>query len=132
VIKQHTVRTQQHVAVVNVTQPLRDLVGGATDGLVLFFIPHTTAALLICEDDEELRSDLVRVAENWLSGCRPFDHRRQGNPNTEAHLLSAFGGTHLTLAIEHGELQLGTYQNVLLLEMDGPKRREIRCKIVTP
>jgi secondary thiamine-phosphate synthase enzyme len=130
VIDQHIVQTQQQVAVVNVTQALRDMVAGAPDGLALFFIPHTTAALLVCEDDEELRSDLVRVARNWLANCRPFTHRRQGNPNTEAHLLSAFGGTQLAFVIQDGQLQLGTYQNILLLELDGPKRREIRCSTV--
>lgn len=129
-IKKIAVQTQQKVEVVNVTQQLGEMVGDVSDGLALFYIPHTTAALLMCEDDSELRNDLVRVAENWLADCRPFTHIRRGNPNAEAHLLSAFGGTRLTIAIEEGKLELGAYQNVLLLEMDGPKRREIRCKVV--
>jgi secondary thiamine-phosphate synthase enzyme len=99
-------------------------------GLALFYVPHTTAALLMCEDDEELRADLVRVARGWLGVCRPFTHIRNNNPNAEAHLLSAFGGHAVAVAIEHGGLDLGIYQNLLLLEMDGPKQREIRCKIV--
>jgi thiamine phosphate synthase YjbQ (UPF0047 family) len=57
VIKQHIVQTQQQVAVVNVTQPLRNMAAGAPDGLALFFIPHTTAALLINEDDARFHSE---------------------------------------------------------------------------
>jgi thiamine phosphate synthase YjbQ (UPF0047 family) len=57
-------------------------------------------------------------------------HIRNNNPNTEAHVLSAFAGTGVTVAIEKGEPDLGTYQNILLLEMDGPKKREVRCKIM--
>lgn len=129
-IKKIQVQTRQPTEVINVTGQLAALVEDVADGLALFYIPHTTAALLICEDDADLRQDLVRAAENWLAGCRPFAHIRNNNPNTEAHLLSTFGGASLTLAIENGRLDLGTYQNVLLLEMDGPKQREIRCKIM--
>ncbi|NJN81574.1 MAG: YjbQ family protein, partial [Caldilineaceae bacterium] len=39
-------------------------------------------------------------------------------------------GNGITIAIENGKLDLGTYQNVLLLEMDGPKQRELRCKVL--
>ena len=128
-VEKMVVQTQRKVEVINVTQQLGEMVGDVSEGLALFYIPHTTAALLLCEDDIELRNDLVRVAKNWLADCRPFTHIRRGNPNTEAHLLSAFGGTGLTIAIEEGKLDLGAFQNVLLLEMDGPKRREIRCKV---
>jgi secondary thiamine-phosphate synthase enzyme len=130
-IRKITVQTRQKSEVINVTAQLAELAGDVQAGLALFYVPHTTASLLICEDDEELRQDLVRAAESWLAGSRPFAHIRNNNPNTEAHLLSAFGGTGISLAIEHGQLDLGTYQNILLLEMDGPKWREIRCKLIT-
>lgn len=125
-----TVQTHHKVEVVNVTERLAALVGDVRDGLALFYLPHTTAALLLCEDDAALRGDLVRTAETWLAPSRPFMHTRRNNPNAEAHLLSAFGGTTLTLAIADGKLDLGTYQNLLLLEMDGPKQREITCKAI--
>jgi len=126
-----TVETTQKTEVINVTEALAELIGDVKDGLALFYIPHTTASLIFCEDDAELREDLVRVAEKWLADCRPFKHIRKNNPNTEAHVLSAFGGASLTVAIEDGKLDLGTYQNILLLEMDGPKQRRIRCKVVS-
>jgi len=129
-IKKTTVQTGADVQVINVMPQIAELAAGAADGLALFYIPHTTAALLVCEDDAELRADLERVARHWLAACRPFAHRRNNNPNTEAHVLSAFGGHGVTVAIEAGRLDLGKYQNILLLEMDGPKQREIRCKIV--
>jgi secondary thiamine-phosphate synthase enzyme len=129
-IKKVGVQTKHQVEVLNVTHHVAEMVGDVQAGLARVYLPHTTAALLICEDDKDLRADLVRVAEQWLAGCRPFQHIRRGNPNTEAHILSAFGGTGVTLVIEGGQLDLGAYQNVLLLELDGPKRREIRCKLV--
>jgi len=129
-IRETAVLTERKVEVINVTQQISDMVGDIENGLALFYLPHTTAALLVCEDESKLRSDLAHVAQNWLANCRPFKHIRRGNPNTEAHLLSAFGGTRLTVAIEEGVLDLGEYQNILLLEMDGPRQRRIRCKVV--
>ncbi len=124
------IQTTRTTEAINVTSKLAELIDGVDEGLALFYLPHTTAALLLCEDDDELRADLERTAKQWLVNCRPFLHIRKNNPNAEAHILSAFGGASVTLAIEGGKLDLGTYQNVLLLEMDGPKERELRCKVI--
>lgn len=124
------IQTSQKTEVINVTQTLADVVTHVQRGLVLFSLPHTTAALVIAEDDTELRYDFVHVAENMLAGLRPFKHIRKNNPNAEAHIISAFAGTSVTLAVEEGKLLLGSYQHVLLLEMDGPKAREIHAAII--
>ena len=129
-LKTIAVQSQQKIEVINVTYQLKALVREVSDGLALFYIPHTTASLLINEDDQELREDFVKVVENWLSDNKPFAHIKNNNPNTEAHIYSALGGSRLSVAIIDGEMDLGKFQNILFLEMDGPKQREIRCKIV--
>lgn len=128
--KKIQIETKDHIAVINITEKLAQMVAEVSDGLAFFYVPHTTATLLMCEDDAELRNDLVRVAENWLANCRPFSHIRKNNPNAEAHILSAFGGHGLTVAVEAGRPDLGAYQNIFLLELDGPKTREVRCKVI--
>ena len=113
--------------VINVTEPLARVASERGDGLMVINARHTTVALVVCEDDEELRRDLLRLADDLLAPLRPFEHVRNDNPNAEAHLLSALAGTSLTLAVEDGKLALGKYQNILLLELDGPKERELHC-----
>jgi secondary thiamine-phosphate synthase enzyme len=130
VAKEISVKTEHKTEIVNITDQLAGLVADAPDGIALLSSPHTTAALLISEDDEELRRDLVQVAQKWLAEFEPFEHRKRGNPNAAAHILSAFGGSQLTVAVEGGRLALGKYQNVLLLEMDGPKSRTVRCTVI--
>lgn len=125
------IQTTHKTEVINVTAQLAALLPTGATGLVHFSVPHTTAALIICEDDDELRADLVKAAENILADVRPFQHRRKNNPNAEAHIVSALSGTTLTLAVIDGQLDLGTYQNILLLELDGPKEREIHCMVIT-
>jgi secondary thiamine-phosphate synthase enzyme len=130
-ITRTVIQTSKKTEVLNVTEQLAGLIGDVAQGLVWFSVPHTTAALILCEDDEELRDDLVRVAERLLADLRPFKHIRKNNPNAEAHIISALAGTSVTLAVENGQLHLGRYQNLLFVEMDGPKEREIHCFVMS-
>ena len=125
-----TIQTDHKTEVIRVTDHLATMVTHVSDGLAFFSVPHTTAALIMCEDDDELRDDLVKVAQNIFADMRPFRHIRKNNPNAEAHIFSALAGTSLVVAVENSAFDLGTYQNILLLELDGPKSREIRCKII--
>lgn len=126
-----TIETSAKTEVLDVTELCLGLLPDVQEGIALFYVPHTTAALVLGEDDAELRGNLVRVAENWLEPARPFAHIRKNNPNAEAHILSAFGSSHVLVGIVDGKADLGTYQNLLFLEMDGPKTREIRCLVVS-
>ncbi|MCA9908672.1 MAG: secondary thiamine-phosphate synthase enzyme YjbQ [Anaerolineae bacterium] len=127
----HTIdiRTAHKIEVLNVTQQIADLVRGVEDGLAYISVPHTTAALIINEDDAELRVDIANTAAHLLDDLEPFTHARKGNPNAAAHIFSALAGASLTLAVEGGRLALGTYQNVLLIELDGPKTRELTVRL---
>ncbi|MFN8451543.1 MAG: secondary thiamine-phosphate synthase enzyme YjbQ [Anaerolineae bacterium] len=122
-----TVKTTQKAEIVNVTGLVAPLVAHVDAGIAVISVPHTSAALIICEDDAELREDIIRAAQEVFAPLRPFKHIRNDNPNAEAHLISAFAGTSVTLGVEKGVLQLGTYQNLLLLELDGPKTRQLQC-----
>ncbi len=129
-MNQITVATSQKTQVIDVTAQCQAMIGTVKNGLAVFHLMHTTAALILCEDDADLREDLVQVAENWLRDMRPFRHARRSNPNAEAHILSAFAGASLAIPIVNGVLALGTWQNVLLLELDGPKQRKVACATV--
>jgi secondary thiamine-phosphate synthase enzyme len=130
-VKTISIQTEQKTEVINITSQLAEIIEGVSSGLALFYIPHTTAGLMISEEDPELNEDFIKVAENWLAGLKPFLHTKNNNPNTEAHVFSAFCGSRVSVAIEEGILDLGKYQNILFLEMDGPKRREVKCKLIS-
>ncbi len=127
--KQITVKTSSPREILNVTEAIAREVGDVKRGLLLVSIPHTTAAIFLAEDDDELREDYIKIAENTFAGLRPFKHIRKQNPNTEAHAFSSLFGSSLTLLVEDGALGLGTYQNVLFLEMDGPKERTLELNL---
>ena len=129
-MSQITVATNQKTQVIDVTAQCQSLIGDVINGIAVFQLMHTTAGLILCEDDAELREDLVKVADYWLRDLRPFRHARRSNPNAEAHILSAFAGASLTIPIVNGALALGVWQNILLLELDGPKQRTVTCMTI--
>jgi secondary thiamine-phosphate synthase enzyme len=119
--------TQANRELSDVTDKVTSLVAGLADGLLILSAPHTTVALFVSEIDEELRRDYLKIADRLFAPIRPFEHIRKNNPNTEAHVLSAMLGTSLVLPVAAGSLALGTYQRILLFELDGPKTRTIRA-----
>jgi secondary thiamine-phosphate synthase enzyme len=127
------VSTRKKTEVVNVTALIGDCIGSRESrpekALAHLSLPHTTAALFLGEDDEELRQDFIKAAEEWLGPLEPFRHVRNQNPNAAAHILSSLFGNGILIPVENGALVLGSYQNILLLEMDGPKERKIRVEL---
>lgn len=117
------VRTEKNREIVDLTDRVSSLAAGLADGIALLSAPHTTVALLVSELDDELRRDYLKIADRLFEHVRPFAHIRNDNPNTEAHALSAMFGTSVVLPVTGGKLVLGTYQRILLFELDGPKAR---------
>jgi secondary thiamine-phosphate synthase enzyme len=95
------------------------------DGFAWCATQHTTAALLVCEGDPDMLLDIERTAEGLFAPFEPFQHRRNNNPNAAAHLVSSTFGTQLVFPVVDGRIQLGPWQRVVFLELDGPRERRI-------
>ena len=132
VTRTHTAyaETRARVEFKDVTSVIQKFVAesGVQSGTCFVFVPHTTAAVLINENaDPGLRTDL----DNFLKQLAPRDKDyRHDDGNCDAHLKAAVIGCSKSLLIENGRLVLGTWQGVYLCEFDGPRRRELRVKIV--
>ncbi len=124
------VETRERVEFQDITGLLQKLVAesGVQDGTCFVFVPHTTAAILINEnDDPALQKDL----DAFLKQLAPSDKSYQHNDgNCDAHLKAALIGNSKALLVENGRLLLGRWQGVFLCEFDGPRRRGLRVKVV--
>lgn len=118
-MKTITLNTSRPVQAVDVTDRVNAEAQG--DGFLWLSCPHTTAALLLSEVDDELVEDLERTAAELLEPFEPYRHGKNGNPNAQAHLVSSLVGTSHVLRVEAGRVRLGTYQRILFLELDGPR-----------
>jgi len=92
------------------------------------FVRHTTAGVLVNEDEPRLREDL----EGFLSDLVPEEGHRHDelDGNADSHLRAALIGPDATIPIRDGELALGTWQSIFLLECDGPRERELLVTVL--
>ena len=128
----HTVHVETHARVEfkDITDLVQMVVteSEAQSGTCFLFVPHTTAAILINEnDDPALQKDF----DNFLKSLAPRDSNYHHNDaNCDAHLKAAVIGNSKSLLVESGRLVLGRWQGVFLCDFDGPRRRELRIKVV--
>ena len=124
-MKRIEVVTEREVQALDVTDAVT--AQGWPDGWLVLSVPHTTAALILGENDPEMLEDYEKVAAALPAPFEPFKHHRNDNPNAAAHIISSFVGTQLLLPVEDGRIGLGTWQRIILMELDGPKTRTLLC-----
>ncbi len=124
-----SVNTSAKVVAVNITDEVRRALRAAAlrQGIAVVSAPHTTCSVCVNEDEAGLKDDLTRMAALLTAAVEPqggFRHDRIDN-NARAHLTAVLVGSSATVPIVDGELALGTWQSVFLLEMDGPRTRTV-------
>ena len=94
------------------------------NGLLNIYTPHSTAAIIINENhDPNICKDILSSL-NKLIPERVWLHDRIDN-NAAAHIKASILGPSENIPMIEGELQLGTWQSPMLVELDGPKERTI-------
>jgi secondary thiamine-phosphate synthase enzyme len=111
--------------IVDLTERIEALVRRANirDGLCALFVTHTTAALTTGEIGEGTEQDLLEVAEQIIPSIR-FRHAHDPS-HAWSHMAASLLGPSLSLPIVDGRLALGTWQSVMLVELDGPRERTV-------
>ena len=118
-----TVSSHEKYQVLDVTTEVARFVeaSGVEDGLCAVYTPHATAAVTINEnDDPNIGLDLVRALARMVPEHDGWLHDRIDD-NAAAHIKAAIIGPSETIPIVKGKLALGTWQNVFLCELDGPR-----------
>jgi secondary thiamine-phosphate synthase enzyme len=112
---------------------ITDLVGGAVEesgmrsGLAVVFVPGATGAVTTLEHEPGLVSDLQDALERIAPKIGEYAHnRRWGDGNGHSHIRAAIMGPSLTVPFLEGRLMLGTWQQIVFLELDiRPRYRRI-------
>ncbi len=100
----------------------------SADGICYIFNPHTTAGLTINEGaDPDVRDDIIAGLKEIVPMNYPFRHLEGNSP---AHIMASLMGSSLTVIVNKGRLQLGTWQKIFFCEFDGPRTRKISCNFV--
>jgi secondary thiamine-phosphate synthase enzyme len=123
-------QTKKKLELLNLTSAIQEIVDKSKvkDGICFIFLLHSSAGLLINEDEEGLKKDWFLFFEN-ISSKINFFHNLIDN-NALAHLISGILGQSRFIFIKDGKLLLGRWQQIFLVEADGPREREIAVKII--
>ncbi len=122
------VATHAAQELVEITGAVRDALrnAGAKDGLLLVYVPHTTAGVTIQENaDPDVKTDFLLALENAVPAKAARGSYRHAEGNSDAHVKASLVGSSATVIVEGGAPVLGTWQGVFLCEFDGPRRRTV-------
>jgi len=102
-------------------------------GIVTLFIKHTTASIMIFEDEPGLRADTITSWEKLIPADPNWQHntRNQGEDNGHSHLRGQIQGQSLTIPFTEQALMLGKWQQIVVVDFDTCARtREIVVQII--
>jgi len=89
----------------------------AREGMLTVFIRHTSASLTIQENaDRDVQADLLDALDGLAPEHAPYRHTSEGRDDMPAHIKSALTSTSLTVPIDNGQLGLGVWQGVYVIE----------------
>lgn len=125
------VKTHRKREVVDITDEVNRVLKKSypeQSGICHLSILHTTAALTTADLDPGTDLDMLDAFEAMMPRLK---YRHPHNPeHVPDHIMSSLIGTALTLPVERGSLVLGTWQRVILVELDGPRKRDVTMELL--
>jgi secondary thiamine-phosphate synthase enzyme len=127
--------TPKHAGdIINITEDVQAAAAESRikSGLVHLFVTHSTAALTTIEYEPGVLADLKRALSVLAPDDIPYAHdSRWGDGNGRSHVKAALVGPSLTIPFSDRTLLLGTWQQVVLLELDihGGRQRTVVCTV---
>ena len=105
---------------------------GISEGCVLLFVPGSTAALTTIEFETGAVNDFKRAIERLAPEAAEYEHNlRWGDGNGYSHVRAALVGPSLMLPLTAGQIQTGTWQQVILCDFDNrPRQRRILLQVM--
>ena len=125
-IKEIKIETNERIQLIDITNQVEEFVKESEikNGLCLISSLHSTTAIIINENESGLIQDILYEVQKVFPKDEKWLHNRIDD-NADSHLASAFIGSSKTFPIKDGKIIRGTWQNIFLLELDGPRIRRI-------
>ena len=112
--------TNKNFEIIDITSKINNLLD-INEGIVSIFSRHSTSAIVVNENESGLLADLEFSLDNLITDKYSYSHDRIDN-NARSHLKSFLLSSSESLPVKNGKLDLGTWQSVFFIELDGPRR----------
>jgi secondary thiamine-phosphate synthase enzyme len=122
--KSFTLSTKEKYQLIDLTGTIEEIVSESQveKGMCLVHASHATAAIICNEHESGLIHDILKKVREIFPPSAGYMHDRIDD-NASSHIASALIGASRTFPVEAGQLVRGTWQNIFLLELDGPRSR---------
>ena len=117
---------------IDITSEVKAMVkkSGIKNGIAVLHEMHTTAALTIQENDSTIHEDTREILDELVPLDKQYRHSYEGNVNATAHIKNQLLGSNIALPIINGEITLGTWQRIFLIELFEARQRKIAVSIM--
>ena len=124
-------RTGDTDTVLDITHDCARFVADQQDGLLHAFVPHATAGIAIIETGAGSDDDLLSALGDLLPSDDRWKHRHGSSGHGRSHVMPALVPPYATVPVIGGQLQLGTWQSICLVDLnvDNPDR-EVRLSFL--
>jgi secondary thiamine-phosphate synthase enzyme len=125
------IETSRRIELIDITSEVQEEVriSGVREGVCIINTWHTTAGIIINENENGLREDILNLLDRLVPPGVGYRHDRIDN-NADSHLKAILLGSSEAVPIVKGELELGTWQSIFFAEMDGPRHRAVNLTIL--
>ena len=117
--KSFKINASKNFEIIDITSAINDLID-VDNGIISIFSRHSTTAIVVNENESGLLSDFEFMLENLVQDKFTYEHDRIDN-NARSHLKSFLLSSSECLPIRNSRLDLGTWQSVFFVELDGPR-----------
>ncbi len=120
-----TISTGSTATVHDLTAAAEAFVAGQGDGLLHVFVPHATAGVALIETGSGTEADLLQALDDLLPADQRWRHRHGSPGHGRDHVLPALVPPYATVPVQDGQLLLGTWQSICLVDTnrDNPTRQ---------
>ncbi|MEM0324438.1 MAG: secondary thiamine-phosphate synthase enzyme YjbQ [Candidatus Aenigmatarchaeota archaeon] len=129
IFKEFTIKTKRKYEIVDLTNEVENFVRNSNikEGICLIFLPHATTCLIANENEENLKEDIIEKIKKDFEGNWRHNFI---DDNASAHLASSYLKQFLIFPIKNNELIRGTWQRILLIELDRSRERKVIIEIL--
>ncbi len=125
--------TNGNADIIDISSRILEIVSfsGIIDGIVLVYIPGSTAAITTMEFEHGLISDMRAALERLVpEGIRYSHNEKWHDGNGHSHIRASFIGQSESFPLIKGELMLGTWQQIILIDLDNrPRSRKVVVQV---
>ena len=123
--------TDTRIKIVDITGEIQSVLdkSGLKTGIVHIYSRHSTSGIVVNENEHGLVEDFQSSLEILVPSNNNYHHDRIDN-NADSHIRSFLIGNSETIPLYNGKLDLGTWQSVFFVELDGPRTRKITVTVI--